>query len=383
VHVDKRPFELGLSALRSYANDPARTLAPGDDTGTLAMAAFVMAELGAADPALHARLITAKSALPVYGKAFLLRALRRAKGPASEQALLLQEIAARVQIKDGIGRVDDPIAPEGHYFSSESRSMALVLIALLEADPSSALIEPLVLGLKKRRSGGRWQSTQENVYGLLALSDYARRQAAGKTKLTIKAGDEILKETTLAGGGLLRVRVPLSKLTLGKELAFEANEPVFYNAVVYQVKPEPVARALDHGFGVERAYLDLESQRPITSAHVGQLVKVRLRVRSASDRQYVALTDPLPSGFESINTALATERDVSEAEGQRWHWDYRSVRDERTDWFVDAFSGATAVEYVVRATHVGTFTVPPARAQAMYEESVMGHSASHVLTVTR
>jgi uncharacterized protein YfaS (alpha-2-macroglobulin family) len=384
VAVDKRTFELGLSALRSYASDPARTLAPGDDTGTLAMAAFVMAELDASDPALLARLISARSALPVYGKAFLLRALRRAKGSAADQALLLNEISARVQVKDGIGRVDDPIAPDGHYFSSESRSMALVLIALLEADLSSPLIGPLVQGLKQRRNGGRWQSTQENVYGLLALSDYARRQAAGKAKLTIKAGDKALKETTVSGGALVRVRVPLTGLSRGSALTLEASEPVFYNAVLYKVRPEPVAQALDHGFAVQREYLDLESQRPIATARVGQLVKVRLRISAPRARQYVALTDPLPAGFESINSALSTERDVQGQESAFWEWDYRALRDERTDWFVDAFEGrAQTLDYVVRATHVGTFTVPPARAEAMYMESVMGHSSSHVLTVTR
>jgi alpha-2-macroglobulin len=384
VHVDKRPFELGLSALKSYASDPARTLAPGDDTGTLAMAAFLMAELDAADPALHARLMTARSALPVYGKAFLLRALRRAKGSATDQALLLTEIAGRVQVKDGVARVDDPIAPEGHYFSSESRSMALVLIALLEAEPSSALIDPLVLGLKKRRVGGRWQSTQENVYGLLALSEFARRKAAGKAEVSLSLGDASLKKTTLSGGGLMRVRLPLSGLTRGATLALSASEPVFYNAVLYKVRPEPVAVALDHGFAVRREYLELESERPITTARVGQLVKVRLRVSASGAQEYVALTDPLPAGFESINSALATERDVSGHEDRPWSWDYRALRDERTDWFVDSLEGGQkTLDYVVRATHVGSFTVPPARAEAMYMESVMGHSASHVLTVTR
>ena len=356
---------------------------PAGVHGTLAQAAFVMAELGAPDPALHARLFAAKAALPVYGKAFLLRALSRAKGAASDQATLLSEIAARVQISNGVARVDDPIAPEGHYFSSESRSMALVLIALLEADPSSSLIDPLMLGLKKRRHGGRWGSTQENVYGLLALSDYARRQAVGKAQLTIKAGDTTLEETAINGGAMQRVRVPLSQLKQGAALSLSASEPVFYNAVLYQVRPEPVARALDHGFSVRREYLSMESEQPVTSVRVGQLVKVRLYLEASKGQEYIALTDPLPSGFESVNSSLASERDVSQQESEGWYWDYRSLRDERTDWFVDTFRHYGRVDYVVRATHAGTFTVPPTRAQAMYDESVMGHSDSHVLTVTR
>ncbi|HEX6242011.1 MAG TPA: alpha-2-macroglobulin family protein, partial [Polyangiales bacterium] len=71
VRVEKRALDLGLTAVRAWAHDAARAFSPSDETGTLAMAAFVMAELGEPDPALNARLFAAKSALPVYGKAYL------------------------------------------------------------------------------------------------------------------------------------------------------------------------------------------------------------------------------------------------------------------------------------------------------------------------
>jgi uncharacterized protein YfaS (alpha-2-macroglobulin family) len=396
VRVEQRALDLGLAALRSWANDSTRTFAPSDETGTLAMAAYVMAELGEPDPALNARLFAAKTALPVYGKAYLLRALRKAKAPAADQLLLLNEIASSVLVKDGSATVDDPIAPEGHYFSSASRSMALVLTTLLEAAPSSELIPPLVVGLKKRRVGGRWESTQENVYGLLALAAYARVQSSGKTKLSVRLGDEVLHETTLTGGALAQLRLPLAKLTRGATLLLEASEPVFYNAVLYKVRPEPVAAELDHGFGVRREYLGLESGKPVSSVKVGDLVKVRVHLSTGEGRRYVAITDPLPAGFESVNSRLKTERDVSEDEdgddgddsdGESYYgsfWDYRALRDERTDWFIDGLSrGQRQIDYVIRATHAGTFTVPPTRAEEMYHESVMGHSASHVLTVAR
>jgi len=75
---------------------------------------------------------------------------------------------------------------------------------------------------------------------------------------------------------------------------------------------------------------------------------------------------------------------VSDEDSYRWFWDYRSLRDERTDWFVDSLNeGTRQLDYVLRATHVGSFTVPPTQAAEMYAESVMGHSRSDVLTVTR
>jgi uncharacterized protein YfaS (alpha-2-macroglobulin family) len=384
VKVERRALDRGLNALRAWAGDAARNFAPGDETGTLAMAAYVMSELGAPDTALQARLFAARRALPVYGKAFLLRAMARTHASAADIQTLLAEIGGALRIHDGIAEVDDPIAPDSWYFSSESRSMALVALALLEQAPSSPAIEPLVFGLKQRRHGGRWSSTQENVYGLLALAAYARIQSAGKAKLSVRAGDELLSDTTLSGGAIARLRLPLDRLARGAVLSLEASEPVFYSAVLYKVRPEPSASELDRGFSIKREYLDFDSGAPLSSARVGDLVKVRLHIATPRARRYVAISDPLPSGFESVNTDLATERDVARGEPRDFSWDYRALRDERTDWFVDSLeSGARTLEYVLRATHAGSFTVPPARVEEMYQESVMGHSPSHVLTVKR
>jgi uncharacterized protein YfaS (alpha-2-macroglobulin family) len=384
VKVERRALELGLTAVRGWANDAARSFAPGDETGNLAMAAYVMSDLDAPDPALNARLFEARKALPVYGKAFLARAMARAKASQADIQSLITEIEAAVRIRNGSAEVDDPIAPSSWYFSSASRSMALVTLALLEQAPKSAAIDPLVLGLKKRRVGGHWGNTQENVYGLLALAAYGRAQSAGKAKLSVRAGDRTLMDTTLVGGAIQRARVPLDSLTRGTLLSLEASEPVFYSAVLYKVRPEPVAGELDQGFSVKREYLAFGTGAPLSSARVGDLVKVRIHITTPQARSYVAITDPLPSGFESVNTKLASERDISAEESQRWFWDYRALRDERTDWFVDALSpGTRQLDYVLRATHVGSFAIPPTRVEEMYQQNVMGHSPSSALTVVR
>ena len=68
------------------------------------------------------------------------------------------------------------------YWSSDVRTTALVLLALLEggAPPPAAgtRLARLTQGLLGARSAGRWSSTQENVYGLTALAALARARAA-------------------------------------------------------------------------------------------------------------------------------------------------------------------------------------------------------------
>lgn len=384
VRVEKRALELGLDALRGWVNDGARTLGPGDETATMAMAAFVLADLGQVDPGLNARLFAARGALPTYGKAFLLRAMARAKAPVADLAALTSELEASVDTSKQGAVVRERLKYDAHYWGSDARSTAMVLSALLERAPAASLVPRLVSGLRGMRSESRWESTQDNMYALVALSDYARSEAGGQADVTIRLGDEVIAKQTLKGSAVLRVQRTLAKVARGSAFRVEASAPVQALAVITKVTPELRASAVDHGFDVRRDYLDVQTERPVSEAKIGDLVKVRVRISSAAARRYVAVSDPLPSGFASVNTRLATESDANDVGGQWMQWDHRALRDERTDWFIDDMTqGERVLEYVMRATHAGSFSAAPTRVEEMYTPHVMGHAASTVLTVTR
>ncbi|MBL9018547.1 MAG: hypothetical protein JNL83_30455, partial [Myxococcales bacterium] len=55
---------------------------------------------------------------------------------------------------------------------SETKTTALVLDALIRVDPKHTLITKLARGLLDTRKGGRWRSTQENVWVLQAMRRY-------------------------------------------------------------------------------------------------------------------------------------------------------------------------------------------------------------------
>ena len=56
--------------------------------------------------------------------------------------------------------------------SSDRRTDAILLDALIEDNPQSDLIPKVVNGLLAHRTKGRWGNTQENVFVLLALDNY-------------------------------------------------------------------------------------------------------------------------------------------------------------------------------------------------------------------
>jgi uncharacterized protein YfaS (alpha-2-macroglobulin family) len=128
----------------------------------------------------------------------------------------------------------------------------------------------------------------------------------------------------------------------------------------------------------------------------GDLVRVTLRFHQTKERRYLAVTDPLPAGFEPVESwfastarALARQQDPP-ADSQR-HWsdwwerggfDHVERHDDRVLLFATRLSeGRHEFSYVVRATTVGTYRTAPARAEEMYQPEIFGRTATTVITV--
>jgi uncharacterized protein YfaS (alpha-2-macroglobulin family) len=112
----------------------------------------------------------------------------------------------------------------------------------------------------------------------------------------------------------------------------------------------------------------------------------------------VAVTDPLPAGFEPLEswfatsarslTAQETNRDETESSWERWWerggFDHVERHDDRVQLFATRLAeGVHRFTYVARATTAGTFRTAPARAEEMYEPEVFGRTATAVITVQR
>src|SRR5512139_1990747 len=56
--------------------------------------------------------------------------------------------------------------------NTNTRSTALVIMALARADPKNAVLANAVRWLMAARKGGHWQTTQETAWSVIALTDY-------------------------------------------------------------------------------------------------------------------------------------------------------------------------------------------------------------------
>ena len=366
--------------------------------GAQAFALYVLAELAGdklgpgPDAALLSKLVGERSKLPRYGRAFLARALARMHRK-DEAKKVLDEILAEAGA--GTGPL---VIGEGHdtdlswYWSSDTRTSAIVLGALIESDAKNPAVERLADGLLAARNQGRWENTQENLYSLVALADLARaRASSGGAKITVTAGGQPLYAGALKGAEVKRLAIASDGLGAGNLVVESDGVPVYYMARLHSVRAlDPAARQA--GMTVVREYLDGESGRPLTQAKVGQLVKVRLKIQSATSRAHVAVVDRLPAGLEPLLTRFkAKNEEEGDEETVHWwwmasetRWQDQQLHDDRVELFADVLvAGETTHEYLARAMSAGNFTVPGTLAEMMYKPTVNGRSAGGKFQVVR
>jgi uncharacterized protein YfaS (alpha-2-macroglobulin family) len=177
---------------------------------------------------------------------------------------------------------------------------------------------------------------------------------------------------------------------------------LFYSARLRYAVDRLFQTGFDQGFTIHRSYAPYVEKgdpgAPTTTFRAGDLVQVTLKLKLAKERRYVAVTDPLPAGFEPIESWFATTaRDLARAQDNQgeppderswWWWEERGWFDhvERHDDRVLLFAtrlgeGEHVFSYIARATTAGTYRTAPAHAEEMYEPEVFGRTATAVIEV--
>ena len=389
VAVDKRALDDGVAALKRWASDGERVLGANADSGTVAMAAYLMADLGQADTGLNARLFEARRGLPRYGQAFLLMALARARADREQIATLKDEIVKALEADGDAVIVHEQIDLHG-VMGSDVRSSAIHASALLLVDPDHPIIDKLVEGLKKEQMpSGAWRNTQDNMYGLVALADYARVRGKGSAQVMVKLDGKKLVARTVQGGKPVVLRRSLGKLAKGT-LTVESQGRALFAVRLAAARIDRGASPVEQGMTIRREYLDPDSGKPIDAPKANQLVLIRLTVDTPAERHFVALRDRLPAGLEPVNSRLATEAgDASRTrdDGDGWEppkWVHTDLRDDGAQVFSDFLeAGQHVFEYTARATLPGQFAALPAEVEAMYEPEIRGRTAGTTLKVRK
>jgi uncharacterized protein YfaS (alpha-2-macroglobulin family) len=387
-------------------------------TAWQAFAVKVLVEGGRNQDSNLTRLYGYRDRMPVFGLAFLHDALVARAGTSAESTARIAELKRRmanaILPEAGSAHVEELNDPYLlWYWSSSVRTTAIVLNSLVKTNAGEAPIRPMVRWMMAARKDGRWGNTQENAFAMEALVAYYRKyeSAPPDFRATIKLGAEDLARQEFKGRTTTSTKsdVPMAKvLAQGpagttKPLTFtrEGTGTLFYTTRLRYASDQLFQNVLDNGIRIERAYapyVENGTRPPATSYKAGDLVRVTLTFNLTKERRFVAVTDPLPAGFEPVESwfattaaGLAREQDQQVGQADDWlSWWRRGGFDrvERFDNRVELFAtrlseGRHEFTYIVRATTAGTFRTAPARAEEMYEPEIFGRTPTAVIEVRR
>ncbi|KHD08999.1 large extracellular alpha-helical protein [Candidatus Thiomargarita nelsonii] len=323
--------------------------------------------------------------------------------------------------------------------SSSLRTECAVLSSLVKQGNVGDISFKLVRNItQKRKNRGHWENTQENMFCMNALIDYARVYEKDAPLMTVRSWLEMenpvernffnrfkrffsdnqeklgetrfddVKNPPVTFSHDMRASDPGKKATV--KLEREGKGRLYYTVrLAYSEKGEK-ATSVNAGIEVKREYhveragkwILLKSPMEIKT---GELVRVDLYVSLPAPRYFVVVDDPVPGGLEPVNRDLATSSkvDADKAQGQyaggslwfrhndwkeyalsSWNFYHKELRHHAAIFYSDYLpAGNYHLSYVAQAIAPGEFGVMATHAEEMYEPEVFGKGMPAILKVVR
>lgn len=204
---------------------------------------------------------------------------------------------------------------------------------------------------------------------LKAYSDLARATGVEVSIMGVTGGDAKL----LAGPGKGIVRSGFDVKTTGlkfvREQKGDGDIGAFYQLVEQGYESGKPGAALRSGLEVSREFTPVKKDGPLRP---GDPLDVVLRVRNVSGKALasLAVVDLLPAGFEVLAGDLKSGANTVAGA------DFTELREDRILFFIGLpANGEWSVKYRMKAVCAGSFAVPSAMAEDMYDRGLHGTSA--------
>ncbi len=338
--------------------------------------------------------------LSTQGKAFVILAGTRVnkdvnskKSPVLGKGILKKLLMDLKPELDGRGKKS--------FRYSTYREVAICTLAGIEAG-----VDPEVLDkwagylLKEMKSDGRWLSTADTGWCLLALARYFQTKGTSDEskvvcKIEIPGGETLEKEV---GASSLSLKLDPKKLISGEPVNISTNSKKLVNYTLNLKYPDLVndPDKLKQGFSLRKSIENLNGKDEI---RVGDILRITLDFEIddslENDRrrvEYVALEDPVPAGITPINRDLKTEGATAapEEKESRTSWrdprnfnpDHSEFLDDRIRIFKDkAWGGFYRYSYLARAVAQGEFWMRGSRISLMYDPDSFGKTTGKMMKI--
>jgi uncharacterized protein YfaS (alpha-2-macroglobulin family) len=317
-------------------------------------------------------------------------------------------------LDDGYVRIlSTPMRTQCAILSGLSRFAAKPGGAALVGDMPARLVRAVT---QERGRRDHWENTQENLFCMNALIDYARvyEQSPPALQAVARLNDKPLGEAAFVSvrDDAVALDQPMRAADVGAKqnvhLEAHGSGRLYYTLrLAYaplRIDPNPVNAGIElrREYSIRRdgRWQLLESPLQVQR---GELLRVDLYLSLPIARHFIVVDDPVPGGLEPVNRQLATASTVDADAGgfqaaggswylqysdwigynvSRWSFYHQELRHDAARFYSDYLPpGNYHLSYTAQVIADGEFSATPAHSEEMYDPDVFGKGHPAVLRV--
>ncbi len=280
------------------------------------------------------------------------------------------------------------------WLGSTVEAQAQMLQLLLERRAPVEQTDGAVRALAAQQCKCGWPTSTDTASALTALSAYARAERLGPATAEVTAGGANVASAQFNATASSRTVTLAASALKGGSLRVRASGGTVHYVVLYTYPVPNDAPGQLAAFRVVRsvtapgaaasplATMDLAPLQPVTLA-AGKVFDVGVRVIVDHPVDRLVIDDPLPAGFEAVDTTFQTSLQAIVPQSDSWQIDAQQIyRDRVVAYAQHLDAGVYEVHYLARSVTPGTFGWPGARAYLTDAPEQFGRSAGTTLKVS-
>jgi hypothetical protein len=327
----------------------------------------------------------------------LARYLLRAPGWQARGAAMAAHLRQRLYVtgRYAVANVSTPWSWLGSVVDAQSQMLAL----LLEQRAPPEQLDGAVRALVAQQCRCGWPTTDDTAAAVTALAAYAATERLAPATATVSIGDQRVGNARFGSTASSQSFTVAASSLKGDAIQIAAQGGVAHYLVLYTYPVPPNAPGELAAFRVVRvlndpstalaqnapplATMDLATALPVSVA-AGRVFDVGVRTIVDHPVDRLVIDDPLPAGFEAVDTSFRTALQAIAPQSNSWQIDTSQIYRDRVVAYAQHLEpGVYELHYLVRSVTPGTFAWPGAHAYLQDAPEEFGRSAGTTLNVTQ
>jgi uncharacterized protein YfaS (alpha-2-macroglobulin family) len=281
-----------------------------------------------------------------------------------------------------------------YWYQAPIETQALLIEAFSELENDTKTIDNLKVWLLKNKQTNQWSTTKSTTDAIYAILLQGSDWLSVNESVNVLVGKQAIPEnklqntTTESGTGYYKVawngseiKPELAEVTLSKKekgIAFGSLYWQYFedlDAITSAKTPLQLKKQLFKKENTKTGEVITEITKD-SKLKVGDLIRVRIELRSDRTMEFVHLKDMRAAGLEPTNV-------ISKYKYQDGLGYYESTKDASTNFFFDALpKGIYVFEYDLRINNAGQMSNGITTIQSMYAPEFSSHSKGDRLNVS-